>query len=251
MVEAYRANALLDAHLDDPEFSYRFLIGEAAEAGEVMSERTVWRMCRDNQWWSVFGKKRGKNGKRSGPPVHDDLVKRDFSTDDVNELWLTDITEHRTDEGKLYFFAMKDVFAGRVVGNSISDRMKARLAVNALDNAVSRRRDAAVCIVLSVRGSLFRSRKFVHALNRHHLIGPMGQVGAAGDNATMESLFALLQKNVSDGKRWRTREELRIAIFEYIEVFYNRRRRHSSLEYATPNDYDLARTPRALTTTGS
>ena len=91
LTEAYRANALLDAHRDDPEFGYRFLVSEAAESGEVMCERTAWRICRDNQWWSVFGKKRGKNGKRPGPPVHDDLVKRDFSADDVNELWLTDI----------------------------------------------------------------------------------------------------------------------------------------------------------------
>lgn len=216
LVEAYRANALLDAHRDDPEYGYRFLLGEAAEAGEVMSERTAWRICRDNQWWSVFGKKRAKNGKRPGPPVHDDLVQRDFSADDVNELWLTDITEHWTDEGKLYLCAIKDVFSGRIVGYSISDRMKARLAVNALDNAISRRPDAAGCILHSDRGSQFRSRKFVHALNRHHLIGSMGQVGAAGDNAAMESFFALLQKNVLDRKRWRTREELRIAIITWI-----------------------------------
>ncbi len=153
LTEAYRANALLDAHVDDPEYGYRFLVGEAAEAGEAMCERTAWWICRDNQWWSVFGKKRGKNGKRPGPPVHDDLVKRDFSADDVNELWLTDITEHWTDEGKLYLCAIKDVFSGRIVGYSIADRMKARLAVNALDNAMSRRRDAAGCIVHSDRGS--------------------------------------------------------------------------------------------------
>ncbi|WP_341855011.1 DDE-type integrase/transposase/recombinase [Brachybacterium sp. GPGPB12] len=153
LVEAYRANALFDAHRDDPEFGYRFLAGEAEAAGQRMCERTAWRICRDNRWWSVFGKKRGKNGKRPGPPVHDDLVQRDFTADDVNELWLTDITEHRTDEGKLYLCAIKDVFSGRIVGYSISDRMKARLAVNALDNAVSRRSDAAGCIVHSDRGT--------------------------------------------------------------------------------------------------
>ncbi|WP_144832675.1 IS3 family transposase, partial [Kocuria rhizophila] len=180
LVEAYRANALFDAHLDDPEFGYRFLAGEMESVGQRMCERTAWRICRDNQWWSAFGKKRGKNGKRPGPPVHDDLVQRDFTADDVNELWLTDITEHWTDEGKLYLCAIKDVFSGRIVGYSISDRMKARLAVNALDNAVFRRRDTAGCIVHSDRGSQFRSRKFVHALNRHHLIGSMGKVGAAG-----------------------------------------------------------------------
>ncbi|WP_260853684.1 IS3 family transposase [Kocuria palustris] len=243
VVEAYRSNALLDAHLDDPEYGYRFLAGEAAEAGEQMCERTAWRICRDNQWWSVFGKNRGKNGKRPGPPVHDDLVKRDFSADDVNELWLTDITEHWTDEGKLYLCAIKDVFSGRIVGYSISDRMKARLAVNALDNAASRRGDVAGCIVHSDRGSQFRSRKFVHALNRHHLIGSMGQVGAAGDNAAMESFFALLQKNVLDRKRWRTRDELRIAIITWIERKYHRRRRQARLGRLTPIEYETIMNP--------
>ncbi|MGP5055213.1 IS3 family transposase [Brachybacterium paraconglomeratum] len=243
LIEAYRANALLDAHLDDPEYGYRFLVGEAAETGEEMCERTAWRICRDNQWWSVFGKKRGKNGKRPGPPVHDDLVQRDFTADDVNELWLTDITEHWTDEGKLYLCAIKDVFSGRIVGYSISDRMKARLAVKALDNAISRRRDAVGCIVHSDRGSQFRSRKFVHALNRHHLIGSMGQVGAAGDNAAMESFFSLLQKNVLDRKRWRTREELRIAIITWIERTYHRRRRQARLGRLTPIEYETIMNP--------
>ena len=251
LVEAYRANALLDAHLEDPEFGYRFLVGEAAEAGEVMCERTAWKICRDNQWFSAFGKKRGKNGKRPGPPVHDDLVQRDFTADDVNELWLTDITEHPTGEGKLYLCAIKDVFSGRIVGYSISDRMKARLAVNALDNAVIRRRDVAGCIVHSDRGSQFRARSFVHALTRHHLIGSMGKVGAAGDNAAMESFFALLQKNVLDRKRWRTREELRIAIIPpqaggaptWIERTYHRRRRQDSLGRLTPIKYETIMDP--------
>ncbi len=244
LVEAYRANALFGAHRDDPEFGYRFLAGEAESVGQRMCERTAWRICRDNQWWSVFGKKRGKNGKRPGPPVHDDLVKRDFSADDVNELWLTDITEHWTDEGKLYLCAIKDVFSGRIVGYSMDSRMKARLAVNALDNAASRRRGAAGCIVHSDRGSQFRSRKFVHTLNRHHLIGSMEQVGAAGDNAAMESFFALLQKNVLDRKRWRTRDELRIAIITWIErTYHHRRRRQARLGRLTPIEYETIMNP--------
>lgn len=89
--------------------------------------------------------------------------------------------------------------------------MKAHLTVNALDNAISRRPGTAGCIVHSDRGSQFRSRTFVHALNRHHLTGSMRKAGAAGDSAAMESSFALLQKNVMNRKRWRTREELRIA----------------------------------------
>ena len=196
--QAYRANALFDAHRDDPEFGYRFLVDEAKEAGEVMCERSAWRICRDNRWWSVFGKKRGKNGKKPGPPVHDDLVERDFTAGAPNELWLTDLTEHRTDEGKLYLCAIKDVYSNRIVGYSIDSRMKASLAVTALRSAVARRETVAGCVVHSDRGSQFRARKFVHELAHHDLVGSMGRVGACADNAAMESFFALLQKNVLD-----------------------------------------------------
>lgn len=123
IVEAYRTNALVDAHRDDPEFGYRFLVDEARAAGQPMAERTAWRICSNNGLWSVFGKKRGRNGKRPGPPVHDDLVGRDFTADAPNHLWLADITEHRTEQGKLYCCAIKDVFSNRIVGYSIADRM--------------------------------------------------------------------------------------------------------------------------------
>ncbi len=120
-VAAHRANALFDAHRDDPEFGYRFLLDEARDAGEAMSERTAWRICRDNGWWSAFGKRRRGKDRRPGPPVHDDLVRREFIADAPNRLWLSDITEHRTGEGKLYLCAIKDVFSNRIVGYSISD----------------------------------------------------------------------------------------------------------------------------------
>ncbi len=164
-----------------------------------MAERTARRICRDNGWWSAFGKRRGrgKNAK-AGPPVHDDLVRRDFTADGPNRLWLTDITEHATGEGKLYLCAVKDAFPGCVVGYSIGARMQFRLAVRALESAVARRGPVAGCIVHSDRGSQFRSRKVAAVLTRHGLAGSMGRVGAAGDNAAMESLFPLLQKNVLD-----------------------------------------------------
>jgi putative transposase len=153
LVEAYRANTLFDAHHEDPEFGYRYLVEEARDAGEPMAERTAWRICTSNRWWSVFGKKRGKNGK-VGPPVHDDLVERDFTADAANQLWLSDITEHRTaGEGKLYLCAIKDVFSNRIVGYSIDSRMKSRLATSALHSAVARRGEVAGCIAHSDRGS--------------------------------------------------------------------------------------------------
>ncbi|UJP10695.1 IS3 family transposase [Microbacterium sp. KUDC0406] len=247
LVEAYRANALFDAHRDDPEFGHRLLADEARDAGEPMADRTAWRITSANGWWSAFGKKKGRNGKRPGPPVHDDLcavtdedgrVRHEFTADSRNRLWLTDITEHRTGEGELYLCAVKDVFSGKIVGYSIDSRMKSRLVVNAINNAAALRGDVAGCVLHSDRGSQFRSRKVIRVLARHRMVGSMGRVGAAGDNAAMESFFALLQKNVLNRRSWATREELRIAIVTWIERTYHRRRRQARLGRLTPVEFE-------------
>jgi transposase InsO family protein len=247
-VHAYRANALFDAHRDDPEFGYRFLLDEALEAGQPMAARTAWRICSDNGWWSSFGKKRRRKS-RPGPPVHDDLVQRIFTAAEPNQLWLTDITEHPTGEGKLYLCAVKDVYGNRIVGYSIDSRMKSQIAVTAITNAVAMRQragqDVAGCVVHSDRGSQFRSRKAQRALTRHQLVGSMGRVGAAGDNAAMESFFSLLQKNVFDTKTWATRQELRIAIVTWIERTYHRRRRQHGLGRLTPIQFQTIMTTPA------
>ncbi|AEI10674.1 Integrase catalytic region [Cellulomonas gilvus ATCC 13127] len=240
--EAYLANVLFDAHRDGPEFGHRLLADEAARAGQVACDRTVWRICRDNRWWSVFGKKRAKNGKKAGPPAHDDRVLRIFRADGPNRLWLWDITEHPTGEGKLYLCAIKDVHSNRIVGYSISDRMTSRIAVNALFSAVQRRGDVAGCVVHPDRGSQFRSRKVLRELHRHGLLGSMGQVASAGDNAAMESFFSLLQKNVLDRRRWATREDLRLAIITWIERTYHRRRRQARLGRMTPVEFETIMT---------
>jgi transposase InsO family protein len=193
-------------------------------------------MARSYKWQPHEG---GRNGKKTGPPVHDDLVRRDFTATAPNRLWLADITEHRTTEGKLYLCAVKDVCSNRIVGYSIDSRMKSRLAVTALTNALARRGDVAGCVVHTDRGSQFRSRKFVRAPARHGLTGSMGRVGAAGDNAAMESFFALLQNNVLDRRTWTTREELRIAIVTWIERTYHRRRRQAALGRLTPIEYEV------------
>ena len=256
IVEAHRANALFDAHHDDPEFGHRLLADEARYAGQVMADRTAWRICRDNAWWSSFGKKRGRKGKKPGPAVHDDLctvtdergrVRHEFAASGPSELWLTDTTEHKTSEGKLYLCAVKDVFSNKIVGYSIDSRMKSSLAVNALENAVSMRGDSAGCVVHSDRGSQFRSRKFLRALARHRMVGSMGRVASCGDNAAMESFFSLLQKNVLDRRSWATRQELRIAIVIWIERTYHRRRRQARLGRLTPIEFEaIMNTPAAL-----
>jgi putative transposase len=245
--EAYLADALFEAHRDDPEFGYRLLADEARTAGHAGCDRRMWRLCSTNRWWSAFGKRRRGKAGRPGPPAHDDQVRRDFTASAPNRLWLTDITEHPTGEGKLYLCAVKDVFSGRIVGYSMSDRMKARLAVDALASAAARRGAVASCLVHSDRGSQFRSRKFLAELRRHDLVGSMGQVGAAGDNAAMESFFALLQNNVLNRHRWTTRQQLRIAIITWIERTYHRRRRQTRLGRLTPIEYEaIMITPQAL-----
>ena len=242
-----RITALREAHGDDPEFGYRLLADEARQAGFPMADRTAWRLCNQSGIMSAIVKTRKRRGKKPGPPVCDDLVQRDFTATEANELWLVDITEHRTREGKIYLCAVKDVFSRRIVGYSISGRMKARLAVDALNNAVTRRRNVTGCVVHSDRGSQFRSRKFLRALEHHGLVGSMGRVGAAGDNAAMESFFALLQNNVLNRQSWATREQLRSAIVVWIEKKYHRKRRQAALGRLTPVEFEtMMATPVAL-----
>jgi putative transposase len=153
-------------------------------------------------------------------------------------------TEHRTAEGKLYLCAIKDLFSNRIVGWAIDTRMKARLVVAAIEMAVARRGEVAGCILHSDRGSQFRARKVHRALARHGLVGSMGQVGSAGDNAALESFFALLQRNVLDRRRWATRDDLRIAIVTWIERTYHQRRRQAALGRLTPIEYESIMTPQ-------
>jgi transposase InsO family protein len=149
--------------------------------------------------------------------VHDDLVQRHFRAAGLDEVWLTDITEHPTLEGRLYVCAIKDACSNRIVGYSIDSRMTAQLAVNALRSAIARRQPAGTVVVHSDRGSQFRSRAFRAVLTAAGLQGSMGRVASAGDNAAMESFHSLLEKNVLNRKRWRTRAELRYPIITWIE----------------------------------
>ncbi len=200
------------------------------------SRNRVNRLCTSQRLWSVHSRKRGLN-RRPGPPVHDDLVLRDFTAQRPNELWLTDITEHPTAEGKLYLCAVKDACSKRIVGYSIDSRMTSELAINALRNAVALRGTAGA-IVHSDRGSQFRSHAYVQALRSAQLRGSMGRVGACADNAAMESFFSLLQKNVLNRQRWTTRDQLRLAIVVWIEKTYHRRRRQDALGRMTPIEFE-------------
>jgi transposase InsO family protein len=243
--DAHTTNVIVDVHTDDPEFGYRFIADELEAAGHRTCERRVWRLCRNQRVWSTTTKKgRRSSGKTPGPPVHDDLVQRVFSAPAPDVIWLTDITEHPTVEGKLYCCSVKDCFSNRIVGYAIGDRMTAALAVSALRSAIARRHPEGTVVVHSDRGGQFRSRKFRATLKANGLTGSMGRVAAAADNAAMESFYALLQKNVLDRRpRWRTRSELAYEIVVWIEHTYNRRRRQRALGRLTPVEFELAFTP--------
>ena len=134
------------------------------------------------------------------------------------------------------------MYSGRIVGYSIDDRMKASRAVAALRNAVARRVLVAT-VVHSDRGSQFRWNAFVRELTHAGLVGSMGRVAAAGDNAAMESFFSLLQKNVLNRRRWDTRDDLGLAIMTWIERTYHRRRRQERLGRLTPIEFETLHTP--------
>ena len=209
--DAHLTNAALDIYETDRTVGYRFIADDLEDLGFVASERRVWRLCSAQGIFSTHSTKRGLN-RKAGTAVHDDLVQRAFTADAPNELWLTDITEHRTDEGKLYLCCVKDVYSNRIVGYSIDSRMKASLACSALRNAIHLRQPHGT-VIHSDRGSQFRSKAYRRMIKNNGLQGSMGRVGACGDNAAMESFFALVQKNVLNTRRWETREDLRLALW--------------------------------------
>lgn len=243
--DAHVINVLLDAHDDDPTFGYRLLADDLPEAGITASENRVHRLCKIAGITCCHSRKR-PGGAAPGPAVHDDLLayedqhgvtRHRFTAERPDRVWLTDISEHSTSEGKLYLCAVKDCFSNKIVGYSIDSRMKADLAVAAIRNAIMLRNPVGT-IVHSDRGSQFRSKKVTRLIANNGLRGSMGRVAAAGDNAAMESFFALLQKNVLDRKRWATREELRLAIVTWIEKTYHRKRRQRALGRRTPITFE-------------
>ena len=244
--EAWLANAIHTAHTDDPEFGYRFLADEVRAEGWEVSDRTVWRIASENGWFASFAKPHNRKAQASkrSTAAHDDLVRRDFTANGPNQVWVTDLTEHRTAEGKLYLCAIKDLWSNKIVGWCIDERMKARIVVAAIEMAAARRGDIAGCVLHSDRGSQFHARKVHRTLARHRMVGSMGQVGTAADNAAMESFFALLQKNVLNTRRWETRDHLHAAIVTWIERTYHQRRRQQRLGRLTPTEYETTMTPQ-------
>ena len=177
-----------------------------------------------------------------GVATADDLVNRKFHRLAPNELWVTDITEHPTKEGKVYCAAVLDAYSRRIVGWAIDSRQDATLVVNALDMAIRNRKPKPGGIVHADHGAQFTSWVFGEKIRSAGLLPSFGTVGDGYDNAMMESFWSSMQIELLNRRRWKTRVELSTAMFEYIEVYYNRQRRHSALGYVSPIQYELAST---------
>jgi len=166
-----------------------------------------------------------------------DLVERRFGRDEPDRLWVTDITEHPTREGKIYCAVVLDVWSRRVVGWSIDASPTAALVTNALGMAIEGRRPDGT-VIHSDQGTQFTSWAFTRRALDSGLLPSMGAVGSCFDNAMIESFWSRMQVELLDRRTWRTRVELANAIFEYLEIFHNRQRRHSRLGMLTPVEFE-------------
>jgi putative transposase len=169
-----------------------------------------------------------------------DLVNRKFHRLRRDELWVTDITEHPTREGKVYCCCVLDTFSRRIVGWSIDSVQNSNLVVNALDMAIKNRQPPGGGVVHADHGAQFTSWAFTDRIRKAGLMPSFGSVGDGLDNAMMESFWSSMQIELLNRRRWKTRVELANAMFDYIEIFHNRQRRHSQLGYQTPIEFELS-----------
>ncbi|GIU98111.1 MAG: transposase [Actinomycetota bacterium] len=186
---------------------------------------------------------RGVVGRRKRPRIDRpdaiaaDLVDRSFARNGPDELWVTDITEHPTREGKVHCAVVLDAFSRRVVGWSIDASPTAALVTGALGMAIDPRKPSGT-LIHSDQGTQFTSWAFTHRAKASGLVPSMGSIGDCYDNAMIEAFWSRMQVELLDRQRWRTRVELANAIFEYLEIFHNRQRCHSALEMLTPLEFE-------------
>jgi putative transposase len=211
-----------------------------------VGRKRVARLMREHGLQGVHRRRRGGLTRRDPHAVPaPDLVERNFLPVGPDRLWVADITQQRTDQGWLYLAVVLDAFSRRVVGWSMADHLRTELVLDALDMAISQRNPAAGLVCHSDHGCQYTSFAYGRRLTASGLVASMGTVGDALDNAVAESFFATLECELLDRHHWPDRQTLRTAIFDFIEVFYNRQRRHSTLDYTSPADYEQQHTPAA------
>lgn len=208
--------------------------------GEAVSENTVARIMREE---GIRGKIKRKFVPRTtdsvhGHPVAPNVLNREFEATAPNRVWLSDITYIRTDEGWLYLAGVLDLFSRKIVGWSMGDHLRAELAGDALKMAVRRRRTGPGLLHHSDRGIQYACDDYQGLLAHHRMETSMSGKGNCYDNAVMESFWATLKTELVHGERYATREQARRSITEYMELFYNRKRLHSSLGYVSPETFE-------------
>ena len=213
--------------------------------GLAVNEKRVARLMRQAGVRGLYvRRRRGCTLRNPDAEPAGDLVNRQFAVTAPDRLWLTDITEHPTGEGKLYCAAVMDAFSRRIIGWSIAPHIRTELVVDALGMAVLRRTPQdGETILHSDHGTQYTSWAFGQRLQKAGLLGSMGSVGDCYDNAMMESFWGTLQLEVLDRRTWNTRAELANAIFEWIECWYNPVRRHSSIGMLSPMEFEQHHTP--------
>ena len=212
---------------------------ELRARGIRVGRRRVERLMRRHSLSGLIKRRRGKTTVRvPGVRPAPDLVRRDFRPSEADRLWVADLTEVSTWEGKLYLAVVLDCFSRRVVGWAMAEHMRAELVVEALEMAVLRRKPSAGLVHHSDQGSQYVSLVFGKRCREAGIDVSMGAKGSALDNAVCESFFGSLKKELVRRRSWPTRSEARSALFEWIEGWYNRRRLHSTLGYLSPARYE-------------
>ena len=217
------------------------------EQGLIVNTKLIGRIMRQLGINGLPGPRKGVKNLKNAPTC-EDLVERNFTASAPNQLWLTDITEHPTVEGKLYCCVVLDMCSRKVVGWAIDRRCEAAMVNDALTKASRARSTSPSTVIHSDHGSQFTSWAFSESVRKLGLISSMGTVGDCYDNAPMESFWGSMQIELLNRQRWRTQLELAIAIADYIEHFYNSERRHSALGYLTPNEFEDLHSPQPLAT---
>jgi putative transposase len=209
------------------------------DRGIRVGRKRVERLMREADITGLVKKKKGRTTIRvPGVRVADDPVLREFRPAGPNVLWVADITYLRTWEGWLYLAAVQDAFSRWIVGWSMADHMRHELVVDALNMAVARRRPERGLIHHSDQGGQYVSLGFGQAARDAGIARSMGSKGDCWDNAVAESFFATLKKELVHRRSWPAREELRREVFDYVEIFYNATRRHSTLGMLSPSQYE-------------
>ena len=216
---------------------------ELNESGVSCSENRVARLMRLSGIRAVGKRKyRVTTNSKHNHPVAENLLNRNFSADYPNEVWLSDITYVWTSEGWLYLAGVIDLHSRMLIGWSMGPRVTAELTLEALRQAISRREVKPELMHHSDRGGQYAATEYQKLLAKTEMICSMNRKGDCWDNAPMESFFATLKTELVYREQFKTRQEAKAKIFEYIEVFYNRQRRHSSLGMKSPVDFERRHT---------